>query len=155
MIQQSLKSNKIIGQAEDIFISLRVSREDDNEDDNEQLDSLMESLNNAFKENKTNSVVTYKRWVNVPILQTGKPSGKNQREPNKTAPERRTQYIKVKALIQLAIKDFNELKEHLERNSSIKKYIKVKKEEVLNSNNQVMLHVDWSECGTFHQPGIN
>ena len=35
----------------------------------------------------------------------------------------------------------------------IKENINDKKEEVLELMDKVILHIDWSECGVFHQPG--
>lgn len=152
MVQQSLKSNKLIDMADDIFINLRASRQGDDE----PLDALLSSIKDGIKGERKETVITYKRWVDVPVVQIVNVNGIKPREGNKTAPERRTQYVKankVKDLLQTALNDFQELKEHLKRNSDIKKYIKDKKEEVLDFADKAMLHFDWSECGMFHQPG--
>ena len=44
------------------------------------------------------------------------------------------------------------LRDHLERNELIKKFVKTKREEVLESDDKVMLHVDWAENGTIIVP---
>ena len=44
------------------------------------------------------------------------------------------------------------MRDHLERNELIKNFVKTKREEVIESDDKVMLHVDWAENGTIIVP---
>ena len=142
MTQQSLKSNKLIDSSDDIFALLRSARQGESD----QLDDFLNNLKNIREGEHKEKVVTVKRWVTLKITD---PTGKT-----KVQAERRTQYVKVKNLANQALEDFANLKDHLERNAKIKTYIAEKRNFVKESENQAMIYIDWSECGTFKQPGI-
>ena len=153
MVQQGLKKHNLLEADDDIFLSLRAAREGD-EDEFERLEETLGEIQEGERREET---VTFKRWVQVPVVSGAGDEcdglESRQRGKPKTVPERRTQQVTARRLSEIALTDFKELKEHLTRNAKIKEYIGQKKKEVENSTNGVMLHVDWSECGTFHQPG--
>ena len=153
MVQQGLKKHKFLEADDDIFLSLRAARDGD-EDNFENLEETVSEIQEGERRDET---VTFKRWVQVPVVSgAGDLSDvvdSRQRGKPKTVPERRTQQVTARRLSEIALTDFKTLKEHLHRNAKIKEYIGQKKKEVEDSTDGVLLHVDWSECGTFHQPG--
>ena len=150
MVQQGLKKHKLLEPDDDIFLSLRAAREGDDE----EFEKLEDTLGDIKEGERRDEVVTFKRWVQVPVVSGAGDEGDiRQRGKPKTVPERRTQQVTARRLSEIALADFNDLKEHLARNAKIKQYIGQKKKEVEGSTEGVLLHVDWSECGTFHQPG--
>ena len=149
MVQRGLKKANLIDPASDIFLSLKGAREGDEE----ELDTLLGCLVGLQEGERREEGVTFMRWVQVEVPQ-GEKRNPQQRGKPKTAPERRTQRVTIRRLAEIALADFGELRAHLQRNSDIKKYIGERRKEVEASEDQVMLPVDWSECGTFHQPGM-
>jgi hypothetical protein len=152
MLQEALKRNGLMLKEDDIFRSLKLDREEDSEG--------LEDILNRVKEEKggerKDKVVIYKRWVQVEhVVEDESEVQKKSRGNPKKVPERRTFKATVARLVELFLAQVDELKDHLNRNSQIKKFIAQKKEEVMAEPNSVLMHIDWSECGTLWSPGMD
>ena len=114
--------------------------------------SSEEELKNAIETllvgPKSSVQVKYLVWEKV----QAKGVNPNTGLPNRATVQRVAKHAAAKDLALEFLTDYKLLKEHLDRNDAIKKYVKDKRDEVLDSDNKVMLHVDWAENGSVLLP---
>ena len=88
------------------------------------------------------------QWGKVESRQINKNTGRQ----NQATTQRVPKYLSAKDLAMEFLTDFQELREHLNRNNLIKDFVKGKREEVLDSTDKAMLHFDWAEMGQIILP---
>ena len=140
----ALKTHKLIPQEVDIDTVLRDLKMDDFASE-EDLKSAIESL---LVEPKSSVQVKFLQWEKVESKEINQNTGRR----NQATTQRVPKYQSAKDLAMDFLSDFKLLKEHLARNDVIKASIKAKREEVLDSDDKVMLHFDWAENGQIILP---
>ena len=136
---QALKKHKLIDNEHEMETILRENRTEifDLEE------NLKDDLKTMLIEPKASTQVKYLEWQKVESTEVNKNTGKQKQASTQRVPK-----VKLaKDLLLDTLEDYEITKEHLERNFIIKKYIKEKREEVIESDDKVMLQVDWAENG--------
>lgn len=141
---RALKRYKLIKEEHEIETILRDNREDNFETEGE----LVEDLKTLLKEPKASETVTYLEWCKVKTTAVNKNTGKQKQATTQRIPK----VAKAKDLAVETLADIKLLKEHMERNHIIKQKVLEKREEALDSDDKVMLQVDWAENGTIIVP---
>ena len=143
----ALIRGNLLPKSSNVFLALKMEREGDSE----MLNVLLDELAAAEDSERKNELITYSVWEDIE-KEIGEDEStfraeKGLKSRKKKVPEKRTKSIQIKKLTQKSREDFSQLKEHLHRNSVIKKFIGEKKKQVLedNSMTSALLHVDWSE----------
>jgi hypothetical protein len=136
---QALKKHNLIGHEHNMEQILRDNRTEEFGLE----ESLKDDLKTLLVEPKASTQVKYMEWQKVESTEVNKNTGKQKKATTQRVPK-----VKLaKDLLVDTLEDYEVTKEHLERNFVIKKYIKEKREEVLETNDKAMLQVDWAENG--------
>ena len=140
----AMKTHKLIPQEVEIEKVLRDIKNDDfaSEDD---LKNVVESL---LTGPKASVQVRYLQWEKVENKEINENTGRKKQ----AVTQRMAKFASAKKLAMDFLSEFDLLRDHLERNELIKNFVKSKREEVLESDDKVMLHVDWAENGTIIVP---
>ena len=141
---RALKRHKLIEHNHNLDTVLREAREENFELE----ESLKDDIKTILEEPKASQQITYMEWKKVQSTEVNKNTGKQKQATTQRVPTVTTgQDLAVKTLA-----DFEDLKEHLERNHVIKNKVLEKREEVMKSDDKVMLQNDWAENMTIITP---
>ena len=90
----------------------------------------------------------YLTWKKVETAELNRNTGRAKQATTQRVPK----YGSAKELALETLNDFHLLKEHLNRNTVIKNYVREKREEACEPDNKAMLQVDWAENGQIILP---
>jgi hypothetical protein len=141
---RALKRHKLIKQEHELETILRDIREE--KFDSEE--ALKDDLKALMEEPKASEQVTFLEWSKVQKAELNKNTGVQKRAVTQRVPN----VTIAKDLAVKTLADLQVLKEHLERNHMIKQKVLEKREEAKESDDKVMLQVDWAENGTIITP---
>ena len=140
----ALKSHKLIPNEVDIETVLRDIKEDNFNSE----DDLKNEMENLLVGPKSFVQVKYLEWDKVEQTEVNVNTGRQ----NKATTQRMAKYSAAKDLAMDFLTDYKVLREHLSRNEVIKAFVKEKREEALDSEDMVLLQVDWAENGQIVLP---
>ena len=141
---RALKSHKILSQEQELETILRDIKENDLETE----ENFKSELKSLLEEPNASKQVKFLVWEKVETTEVNKNTGKQK----KATTQRVLNVLQTKDLVIELLTDYQDLKDHLERANIIKEYIKVKREEAADSDDKVMLQVDWAENGEIINP---
>lgn len=141
----ALKKRGLINSSHDIQSIIKANREGDYDLEIE----LLADISSLLEEDKRELRISFLQWEKVE-----KPNlNPNTGEKNKKIMNRVPKTAEAKDLSLLTKRDFEKVKEHLNRSFAIKNTIKQKRLEVLENDKMAMLQVDWAENGQVIVPG--
>ena len=141
---RALKRHKLIRQENELETILRDVREENFDSE----EALKDDLKDLMAEPKASEQVTFLEWGKVKTTELNQNTGKEKQATTQRVPNVTT----AKDLAIKTLADLQVLKEHLERHHTIKAKILEKREEAMESDDKVMLQVDWAENGTIITP---
>ena len=141
---RALKRHKLIKQEHELETILRDIREENFDSE----EALKDDLKALMEEPTASEQVTFLEWNKVQKAETNKNTGVQKRAVTQRVPS----VTLAKDLAVKTLADLQVLKEHLERNHMIKQKVLEKREDALESDDKVMLQVDWAENGTIITP---
>ena len=97
---------------------------------------------------KASVQVKYLTWEKVETGELNQNTGRAKQATTQRVPK----YASAKELALKTLTDYQLLKDHLDRNTVIKDFVREKREEAMESDDKAMEHVDWAESGQIILP---
>ena len=147
MISDALIKHKVVPSSMDIFSALKQEEEGDED----VLKELCQTLEETVEGSRKDEVVTFTAWEKVQREVTEEQDDFNLnngvKRKAKKEPMKRLKSAKLCTLCDKALRSFKELKEHLQRNRTLKKEIKRRRDEILMdpSGQSAQIFIDWSD----------
>lgn len=137
---ESLRARKLISSEHSMDHILERARLDDFEPET----TLKTDLESLAEEEKADVNVAFHVWERVKQTEISKNTGRAKCD--KTM--RMVRHLNAKDLGEIVLEDYEDYKQHLERDSVIKKQLKKKRIEAEEDDEKVVIHMDWAEQHT-------
>ena len=141
---RALKTHKLLSHEHELESILRDARMEDYTSEEEmktELEMLLAGPKASVQEK-------YLQWEKVETVELNHHTGRAKQATT----QRVAKYASAKELVLQTLTDYQQLKDHLNRNTVIKDYVREKRDEALESDDKAMEHVDWAENGQIVLP---
>ena len=141
---RALKTHKLLSPEHELETVIRDLRMEDFSSE----EHLKADLEKLLEGPQASVQVKYLTWEKVETTELNRNTGRAKQATTQRVPK----YGNAKELALKTLDDFQLLKEHLNRNTVIKNYVREKREEACESEKKAMLQVDWAENGQIILP---